>query len=126
MQEAEFDKLAGVAAEEEKPMLELTPEQKAEDIKKRQDAFNVEMDALCKKYEFAITVVRQDMPNGFAFNPQLMDTKYLPKMPANAGPEVKVVEKPVEAPVAGDRGEVVDPTTEPADPAAVEAASKPE
>lgn len=116
MEEVELDKLAGVV-EEEKPMLELTAEQKAEDIKVRQDAFNVEMDVLCKKYEFAITVVRQDMPNGFVFNPQLMDTKFLPKQVRNAGPEVKVVEKPVEAPVADPEANDVGTSKEPEAPA---------
>ena len=119
MEEVELDKLVGVAAEEEKPMLELTPEQKAEDIKKRQDAFNVEMDILCKKYEFAITVVRQDLPNGFMFNPQLMDTKFLPKQVKNAGPEVKIVETPVEAPVEAPKEP--EAPVEPAAPAPVAA-----
>ncbi len=81
--------------------LSLTPEQQAADIQARMNEFNKELDPLCKKYHFAITVVRQDLPNGFVWQPQLVDTKFAPKPPVMPQPEVApAVETAEEAPVA--------------------------
>ena len=92
---AEEVKDAIIGSESALPDLALTPQQQAEDILKRQNEFNVKLDALCKEYKFAITVVRKDLPNGLVFEPQLMDTKFMPKnMPVQvAGPGVKAEEK---------------------------------
>lgn len=85
-------------SQEEVPALALTPQQQAEDILNRQNEFNAKLDKLCKEYKFAITVVRKDLPNGFVFEPQLMDTKFMPKAPINAGPAPKPEAAPEVAP----------------------------
>lgn len=78
--------------------LALTPQQQADDIIVRQNEFNVKLDALCKEYKFAITVIKKELPNGFVYEPQLMDTKFMPKgaQVIQAGPEVKVEEAKAE------------------------------
>jgi hypothetical protein len=88
-----------IGSESALPDLALTPQQQAEDILKRQNEFNVKLDALCKEYKFAITVVRKDLPNGLVFEPQLMDTKFMPKnMPVQvAGPGVEEKKEEVKA-----------------------------
>lgn len=65
-------------AEAEAPVLSLTPQQQAEDIKLREVEFNKGLQALCAEHKFAITVARVELPNGFVYNPQLMDTKFMP------------------------------------------------
>lgn len=77
--------------------LSLTPKQQADDIQRRMEDFNKELDPLCKKYNFVIAVVRQDLPNGFLWQPQLVDTKFAPKppvaqAPATEAPQVEVAE----------------------------------
>ena len=77
--------------------LALSPQQQAEDIKAREVEFNKKFQALCQEYKFAITVARRDLPNGFIWEPQLMDTKFLPDMARPAQPEpVAEEEKAVE------------------------------
>lgn len=82
--------------------LELTPQQQAQDIERRMNEFNKELDPLCKKYGFVIAVVRQDLPNGFIWQPQLVDTKFAPKAPVapmkTEAPQVEVAEAAEEAP----------------------------
>lgn len=82
--------------------LELTPQQQAQDIERRMNEFNKELDPLCKKYGFVIAVVRQDLPNGFIYQPQLVDTKFAPKAPVAPmkaeAPQVEVAEAAEEAP----------------------------
>lgn len=85
--------------------LELSPQQQADDITRRMEEFNKELDPLCKKYQFVIAVVRQDLPNGFIYQPQLVDTKFAPQPPAAPmsaeAPQVEVAESAEEAePVA--------------------------
>ena len=89
-------------AEVEAPVLSLTPQQQAEDIKAREAEFNKGLQELCAKHKFAITVAKVELPNGFVYNPQLMDTKFMP----NQGQPV-----PPEAPAVPDK-EVVDPAPE--------------
>ena len=79
--------------------LALSPQQQAEDIKAREVEFNKKFQALCQEYKFAITVARRDLPNGFIWEPQLMDTKFLPDMARPAQPE----------PVAEEKKEVENP-----------------
>lgn len=91
----------GVEVPGEELKLSLTPEQQADDIQRRMEEFNKELDPLCKKYHFVIAVVRQDLPNGFIWQPQLVDTKFAPKPPVMPQPEVApAVETAEEAPVA--------------------------
>jgi hypothetical protein len=96
--------------------LELTPAQQAQDIERRMNEFNAELDPLCKKHGFVITVVRQDLPNGFIFQPQLVDTKFAPKAPVAPmkaeAPQVEVTEPVEEVANAVDEVEAVDPSKE--------------
>lgn len=70
-----------IGSAEESATIAMTPQQQAEDIMKRQTEFNEELKALLGKHQFNLTVMRQDLPNGFVFVNQLIDTKFAPKEP---------------------------------------------
>lgn len=106
---AEEKAVPAVEVPGEELKLSLTPQQQAEDITRRMEEFNKELDPLCKKYHFVIAVVRQDLPNGFIWQPQLVDTKFAPQapaapMPAEA-PQVEVAESAEEEEAAPEQPE---------------------
>ena len=81
------------------PALTLTPQQMAADVEGRNIEFNKRFQEICKEFQFAITVVKKELPNGFIYEPQLMDTKFLPDQAvhptAAAAPKVEIAPEAV-------------------------------
>ena len=110
-----------IGSEEEAPVIAMTPQQQAEDIMKRQTAFNEELKGLLGKHHFNMGVMRQDLPNGFVFGIQLFDTKFAPKAPT-APIEEEGAEEVGEAPEGTGHAPVVDESAETLDETAGQAA----